>query len=135
MRLGIAGTFIGHGLFAISVEPKWISFLTTVGFSSEGAREMMPIIGYMDLVIAVFAVLLPVRIILIWATIWAFSTALIRPIVGLPIMTFVERAANWVLPLSLLLLQGFPRTLADLFYVRSVDKRKHKRTQQTFQKI
>lgn len=135
MRLGIAGTFIGHGLFAIGIEPKWISFLTTVGFSYEGAREIMPIIGYMDLVIAIFVVLLPIRIILIWATIWAFSTALMRPIVGLPIMAFVERAANWILPLSLLILQGLPRTLLDLFYVQSNANTRLKRAGQAIQKI
>lgn len=117
MRLGIACTFIGHGVFAIGVEPKWIVFLTKVGFSTEAAIEMMPLIGYMDLVIAIFVLFLPIRLILIWATIWAFSTALMRPIVGLPLMAFVERAANWILPMSLLLLQGLPSTIMDLFKV------------------
>lgn len=117
MRIGVAGTFIGHGLFAVRVEPSWISYLTTVGFEYETAIELMPLIGYMDLVIAIFAILLPMRIILIWATIWAFSTALVRPIAGLPILAFVERAANWILPLSLLIVQGLPKHWYELFLV------------------
>ncbi len=124
MRVGIAGTFVGHGFFAIGVEPKWIHFLTSAGFSYEGAKEIMPFIGFMDFLIAIFAIFLPLRIILIWATIWAFATALIRPIVGLPIMAFIERSANWILPLSLLFLQGFPRRVSELFYVRSSEKTK-----------
>lgn len=124
MRIGIAGTFIGHGIFAIGVEPSWIGFLTTVGFDYETARDIMPMIGFMDLIIAIFAVLLPIRIILIWATIWAFSTALIRPIAGLPILAFIERAANWALPLSLLIIQGLPKHWTDLFYVKSRELKK-----------
>jgi hypothetical protein len=135
MRLGIACTFIGHGIFAIGVEPKWIVFLTRVGFSTEAAIELMPIIGYMDLVIAVFILFLPIRLILIWATIWAFSTALMRPIVGLPIMAFVERAANWILPMSLLFLQGLPRTVMDLFMVHTKDLRLNKNRDKSIQNI
>lgn len=132
MRFGIAGTFIGHGMFAIAVEPAWISFLTIVGFSNESAIELMPFIGYLDLLVAIFAVLLPMRIVLMWATVWAFSTALIRPIVGLPIMAFVERAANWILPLSLLCIQGMPKSWYDLFLVSS-HKPKHSSTKTIFQ--
>jgi hypothetical protein len=42
-----------------------------------------------------------------------------RPIVGLPLMAFVERSANWMLPMSLLLLQGLPKTIMDLFMVHT----------------
>lgn len=55
----------------------------------------------------------PIRIVLLWAAIWGFWTALVRPIVGEPIWDFVERWANWGTPLALLFLLGLPKNLKD----------------------
>jgi len=41
------------------------------------------------------------RIPLLWMVFWGFWTALLRPIVGMPIWDFVERWANWGAPLAL----------------------------------
>jgi hypothetical protein len=32
---------------------------------------------------------------------WGFWTALVRPLVGMPIWDFIERFANWAAPLAL----------------------------------
>jgi len=56
--------------------------------------------------------------VLIYATLWAFATALARPIAGDPIWDFVERTANWTAPLALLILQGVPKKLKDIFTIR-----------------
>lgn len=118
LRVGIAGTFLGHGAFAFGVKTSWVPFLTYVGFSSDTAVTLMPIIGVMDVIIAIFALIKPIRIVLVWAVVWAFSTALMRPLTGAPIWDFVERAANWAAPLALLALQGFPKSIKNLFTVR-----------------
>ncbi|MDP3729108.1 MAG: hypothetical protein Q8R18_06695 [bacterium] len=118
LRIGIFGSFLGHGMFALAVKQSWIPYLTTVGFSESTAAILLPLIGILDIIIAIFALLLPLRIILIWATIWAFATALIRPIAGDPIWDFVERSANWAVPLALLLIQGFPKKAKELFKVK-----------------
>ena len=72
----------------------------------------------MDLLVAVTVLFAPWRIILIWAAIWGFWTALLRPIAGEPIWDFFERWANWAAPLALLALQGFPKKAKDWFKVK-----------------
>lgn len=117
LRIAVFGTFLGHGVFALGVKPDWIPYLVTVGFSAETAKQLMPVIGVIDLVVAFLALARPYRIVFLYAFTWAFLTASIRPISGLPIWDFVERAANWSAPLAYLLLVGFPRRFSDLFRI------------------
>ncbi|HLC22438.1 MAG TPA: hypothetical protein VJJ79_01560 [Candidatus Nanoarchaeia archaeon] len=118
LRIGVFGTFLGHGIFALQVKESWIPLLTTFGFSDATATTLLPFIGSMDIVVAFFALFWPLRIVLMWATFWGFATALIRPIAGQPIWEFVERTANWAAPFALLLIQGWPKKLKDLFTVK-----------------
>jgi len=118
LRIGIFGAFLGHGISALGVKQAWISFITAFGFSEVTATAMLPLIGTLDIIVAFFALIWPIRIILIWATLWAFVTSLARPIAGDPIWDFVERAANWATPLALLILQGVPKKLKDIFTIR-----------------
>ena len=117
LRIGVFGTFLGHGVFALQGKNSWIPLITPFGFSESTAATLLPIIGTKDFIVAFFALLLPLRIILIWATLWAFATALARPIAGDPIWDFVERWANWAAPLALLALHAFPKKLKELFAV------------------
>jgi hypothetical protein len=118
-RIGIFGTFLGHGIVALEINPKWIPLIKAFGFSNEQAITIMPYIGMLDIVVAFLALLIPLRIVLIWAFTWAFLTALSRPISGLPLVEFIERASNWTFPLALLVMQGFPKKTKDIFSVRT----------------
>ncbi|MBS3169837.1 hypothetical protein J4210_05095 [Candidatus Woesearchaeota archaeon] len=118
LRIGVSGMFLGHGIFALSAKVGWIPLITAFGFSETTAVAVMPFIGIMDLIVAFFTLFWPLRIVLCWATIWAFATGLARPIAGEPIWDFIERFANWAAPLALLVLQGFPRKVKDWFTVR-----------------
>ena len=104
LKIGVFGIFLGHGIYAIQVNQAWVPFLEKVGFSNDIAVQIMPYIGYLDIIVAVSVLIKPLRIILIWAIFWAFLTALMRPIAGGSILDFVERAGNWATPLALLLL-------------------------------
>ncbi len=104
LKVGVFGIFVGHGIYAIQVNQAWVPFLEKVGFSNAFALQIMPYIGYLDIIVAVSVLIKPLRIILIWAVIWAFLTALMRPIAGGSILDFIERAGNWATPLALLLL-------------------------------
>ena len=115
LRIGVAGTFAGHGLYALMARPAWIPYLMTVGFSSEMALKIMPVIGVIDLTVALMALFKPLRIVFLWAACWAFLAATIRPLSGESILEFVERASLWAVPLAYLFLAGFPRKLSDLF--------------------
>lgn len=117
-RVGVFGTFLGHGLLAYGVKTEWIPLLTCYGFSGEQAKFLMPIIGIIDISVAVVILIYPIRIVLFWATFWAFMTAISRPISGSEWIEFIERAANWTLPFTLLLLQGIPKNFLSLFKIR-----------------
>lgn len=102
LRIGIAGTFLGHGIFALQVKESWIHLITAFGFSIDVAKIMMPIFGIIDMVIVILVLVKPFRIVLIYAAFWAFLTALARPIAGMPILDFGEKSANWAASLALL---------------------------------
>ncbi|MFC2110487.1 hypothetical protein ACFLRU_06695 [Bacteroidota bacterium] len=107
LRIVISLTFIGHGTFAILGNVHWLTYLNTVGFSIEMAKEVIVIIGVLDIIVAIMMLIKPYKYVVLWAFIWAFATALIRPISGESILAFIERGANWGAPLALYLLLYF----------------------------
>lgn len=113
LRVGVFGLFLGHGLVALQGNPAWIPYLAAVGFSEERAPLLMRMIGGLDLIVAFVILCKPIRTVLLWAALWAFATAVVRPVAGLPLLTFVERSANWAAPLALLFLRGWPRKWRD----------------------
>ncbi|MCB9195196.1 MAG: hypothetical protein H6598_03140 [Flavobacteriales bacterium] len=121
LRFAVFGVFLGHGYFAFTVKEHWISYLEAVGFSYNTSIEIMPYIGILDFFVAGIILLYPIRVVVLWAAIWALATATVRPISGEPIWDFVERAANWGAPLALLLLLGIPQNLKDWLRPRSND--------------
>jgi hypothetical protein len=90
--------------------------MRAAGFHDHEAQIVMPLIGWMDVVIAIVTLLRPMELFTAWMVVWAFSTALVRPVsAGLSralspmsdnaLWGFVERAANWGVPLALLSMQ------------------------------
>jgi hypothetical protein len=108
LRFGIACTFLGHGINAIAVKQNWIPLLTVYGFSVEQSRMIMPLIGILDVIVALLVLIYPMRMVIRWAIFWTFSTALTRFIAGEGVWEFIERGANWAAPLALLLLNELP---------------------------
>ena len=104
LRIGIFGTFIGHGVFALMVKKSWIPYFTALGFSESFAITALPLIGLMDIFVGTWILLKPNKYVLGWAVFWGFWTALLRPLAGEPIWDFVERWANWAAPFALIYL-------------------------------
>lgn len=115
LRIAVAGEFIGHGVFALQQKAGWIKYFEAVGYSSEQALMLLPLVGAMDIALALLVIFRPVRIALLWMAFWGFWTALLRPLAGEPVWDFVERWANWGAPLALLFLRGWPRTIKKWF--------------------
>lgn len=115
LRIAVAGEFLGHGVFALQQKAGWVKYFEAVGFSPEQALTLMPLIGVMDIALALLILVRPVRLALLWMALWGFWTALLRPIAGEPVWDFVERWANWGAPLALLLLLGWPRSVREWF--------------------
>ena len=116
LRVAVAGEFIGHGVFAIQGKKDWVGWFANFGVSDAGtAATLLFWIGVMDVLLAILVLVKPVRLALLWMVFWGFWTALLRPLVGLPVWDFVERWANWGAPLALLLLLGWPRGWREWF--------------------
>ena len=116
LRIGVAGEFVGHGLLAIGGKADWVGWIQKFGVADPVlAKQFLLAVGIIDVVAACVMLLRPFPAILLGATFWAFWTALVRPIVGVGWLDFVERAANWAAPLALLLLMGWPRSLREWF--------------------
>jgi len=116
LRISVAGEFIGHGVFALQGKQDWIGWFAKFGISDPSmATQLLFIIGIIDIALAILVLIKPVRLALLWMVFWGFWTALLRPIVGMPVWDFVERSANWGAPLALLLMIGWPKSLKEWF--------------------
>lgn len=116
LRIAVAGEFIGHGLLAIGGKADWVGWIQKFGVADPLlAKQILLVIGTIDVVAALVMLVRPFPAILLGATFWAFWTALVRPIVGVGWLDFVERSANWGAPLALLLLIGWPKTIKEWF--------------------
>jgi hypothetical protein len=104
LRIGVFATFIGHGTIAFMMNPKWLPYLAVVGIYGDTAMTIMKFIGVLDILIAISMLIKPMKHVLYWCTFWAFATALMRPLSGEHMLQFIERGANWTVPLVLLLL-------------------------------
>src|SRR3989338_9311643 len=114
LRIAVAGEFIGHGVFALQGKKDWIGWFAQFGVTDVGtATQLLFIVGITDIALGILILIKPVRLVLLWMVFWGFWTALIRPIVGMPVWDFVERWANWGAPLALLLLVGWPQTMKE----------------------
>lgn len=102
LRIGVAGEFLGHGVLALQGKADWIGWFAKFGISDPGtASTLLMLVGALDVVVALVVLFKPIKPVLLWAIFWGFWTALVRPIVGMPIWDFVERFANWGAPLAL----------------------------------
>ena len=111
LRVAVAGEFLGHSVFALRGKEAWVEWFSVFGVTDAGlATRLLFFVGLLDLAVALIVLLRPIRGVLLWATLWGFWTALLRPIVGEPVWDFVERWANWGAPLALLLLLGWPKS-------------------------
>jgi len=116
LKISVAGEFIGHGLLAIGGKKDWIGWISQmINVGNETAATLLLLIGISDLIVAIIILIKPIRLVLLWATFWGFWTALVRPIVGVGWLDFVERSTNFGAPLALLLLIGWPKNLRDWF--------------------
>ena len=117
LRIAVAGEFLGHGVFALQGKKDWIGWFAQFGVSdTETATQLLFFLGIIDIIMAIIVLVKPVRIALLWMVFWGFWTALLRPLVGMPVWDFIERWANWGAPLALFFLYGWPKCLKGWFW-------------------
>ena len=116
LRISVAGEFVGHGLLAINGKQDWIGWISKmIHVDIPTATTLLLLIGISDLIVAAIVLIKPVLPILLWAVLWGFWTALVRPLVGVGWLDFIERWTNWGAPLALLFAIGWPKTLKEWF--------------------
>ncbi len=109
LRGGAAVCFIGHGAFGFITKAAWLPYFAVVGIPASVAWRMMPIIGAVDVLAGMAVLFAPRRLPLLYMTVWAAWTALLRPLAGESAFEAVERAGNYLVPLAFLMLAGWPR--------------------------
>jgi hypothetical protein len=103
LRVGLAGTFLGHGLTAYALPEAWLGYLQCVGLESQNGIATLKVIGTMDVIVAVWLFIKPNRPLVIWGFIWLVAVSLIRPLCGESWLELVKRsgymacAAAWLL--------------------------------------
>lgn len=116
LRIAVAGEFFGHGVFALQGKEQWIGWFANFGISDPiTAAQLLFAVGIIDVSVAFIVLVKPIRAALLWAVLWGFWTAILRPLVDMPIWDFVERSANWGAPLALLFTLGWPKSFKEWF--------------------
>jgi hypothetical protein len=109
LRGGAALCFIGHGAFGFITKAAWLPYFAVAGIPAPWAWRMMPVIGAVDVLAGMAVLFAPRRLPLLYMTLWAAWTALLRPLAGESVFEAVERAGNYGVPLAFLMLAGWPR--------------------------
>lgn len=118
LRVGAALCFIGHGAFGFITKAAWVPYFDVVGIPESWAWRLMPIVGTVDVLAGMAVLYAPRALPLMYMTVWAVWTALLRPLAGEPVWEALERAGNYGVPLALLVLTGLPRSGRDLLVRR-----------------
>jgi hypothetical protein len=115
LRVGAGLCFIGHGAFGIITKPAWVPYFAVVGIPEHIAYTLMPVIGVVDVLAGITVLASPRPIVLLYMTVWALWTALLRPLSGDRVWETVERAGNYGVPLALIMLVGGSDAIRDWF--------------------
>lgn len=115
LRIGAAACFIGHGAFGIIGKDAWLPYFALVGIGPEWAFRLMPLVGTVDILAGVLVLLRPRPAVLLYMTVWAIWTALLRPLTGDAFAEMIERAGNYGVALALLMLSEWPATPSAWF--------------------
>ena len=115
LRIGVFMCFVGHGAFGIITKSAWLPYYEVFGVPEDLAWRTMPIVGTMDIMIGIFALLSPCRAVLLYGAAWCLFTALLRPLAGQGIWETFERAGNYGVPLAFLALAGWGRSWRGWF--------------------
>jgi hypothetical protein len=117
LRIGLFGTFVGHGVFALQGKASWITWISAfTSWDAALATQALFVIGILDIVVGFIILIKPIRIVLLWAIFWTSWTAVMRvlPFIGDPVWELVERIINPASAIALLYLVGLPSRISSL---------------------
>ena len=104
LRGGVCLCFVGHGVFGLIGKEAWVPYFAVTGIGRDNAHQLMPLVGTVDIVLGVFALVRPRPALLAYMSVWAVWTAALRPLSGDSFWESLERAGNYGVPLALMFL-------------------------------
>jgi hypothetical protein len=115
LRLATAGAFIGHGAYGAFMQKSgWYGFFDGLGIGATTVddRSLMIWVGGFEMVLGAIALVAPSRAFLLFLVAWKMASEFIwYPLVDKPAWEFVERWSNYIAPLALIYVRGWPRTV------------------------
>ncbi len=109
LRIGVFMEFVGHGAFGVRTKEGWLPYFRVFAIPDDLAWKMMPVVGGLDILLGILALLTPRRGILLYMAVWGTFTALLRPAANQGWWEFFERSYNYGAPAALLALHGWGR--------------------------
>ena len=106
LTFGVFLEFVGHGACGIATKAGWLPFFRVFHIPDAVAFNLMPLVGWVDVVLGLLAVFSPRRAVFLHMAVWGCFTALLRPASGQGWWEFIERAYNYGVPFALLFLHG-----------------------------
>lgn len=116
MRGSIALLLIGHGGLGVwAHKPEWITFFGWFGVSSStvAAQHLSQWVGIFEIALGLAVLVKPLRSLLLFVLVYKVGTELLRPLVGQNNYQFIERAGDYVLPVTLIMVLTWLRAHAD----------------------
>lgn len=118
LRIGLFGSFVGHGVFALQGKATWAGWIASfTGWDVALSIQALFLVGILDIIVGFIILVRPIRIVLLWASLWTLWTAFMRvmPFIGDPVWETVERLANPGSAIALFYLRGgFPYTWGNV---------------------
>ncbi len=114
LRIGAALCFIGHGAFGFITKAAWLPYFGVMGIPERWAWKLMPVVGAVDVTAGMAMLFAPRGLPLVYMSVWALFTALLRPMAGESVLEALERAGNYGVPMALLAMTSMPRSIRAL---------------------
>lgn len=114
LRTGAALCFIGHGAFGFITKAAWVPYFGVLGIPEAWAWRLMPLVGAIDVLAGMAVLFAPRGLPLVYMSVWALWTAMLRPLSGEPFFETIERAGNYGVPVAFLLLTAIPTSIGTL---------------------
>lgn len=121
-RVGLALLLIGHGGFALFENKSYFyNYFAFFGIdrATVDSANLMVWFGAFEIVLGLAVLVRPTKALLLFVLAWKLFTELLRPLTGQEWFQFVERDADYVLPVALVIGAGLYAAARDRLRPRS----------------
>ena len=109
----LAALLVGHGAFGLSNlhDQEWTRYFGVLGIGPDTiiSANLIAVVGWFEVALGIAVLIRPFRSLLVFVLAWKVFTEMLRPLSGEPFFEFVERAGDYAVPLSLVLIQSWRR--------------------------